>query len=169
MTKFVGIIAVLTVLAGPSIVAAGLEPVAVIIDQSGAPLQLTRYQAAYKEETEFRREGIEHFVRYENVSDRLIVAVQIRFVSFSVFNRFLDLTSGVDIRDLGPGDGTRGEWVATPLSDFTFHTGVAYVSAVRFESGEIWEADLELITARLQDIEKDFNSSVLTDNDEDPS
>ena len=60
-----------------------------------------------------------------------------------------------------PGAASKGTWVATALSDFAFHTGVAYVSKVRFANGEIWKADIDQIASELSKIEEDFDASVL--------
>ncbi len=35
------------------------------------------------------------------------------------------------------GKSDKGEWVASRYADFSFDTGVAYVSKVRFDDGEI--------------------------------
>jgi len=48
----------------------------------------------------------------------------------------------------------KGTWVATALSDFTFLTGVAYVNRVRFENGEIWEADIKNVLSVLTAIQE---------------
>ena len=68
---------------------------------------------------------------------------------------------------LDPGDDTEGTWVASAYADFSFYTGVAYVSKVRFSDGMIWEADLEAVANSIRDIQEDFDASRLQeDNDE---
>jgi hypothetical protein len=62
---------------------------------------------------------------------------------------------------LGPVPKKREKWVATSYADFSFHTGVAYVSKVRFDDGEIWSADLTSVVLELRKIEKDFDASRL--------
>ena len=62
---------------------------------------------------------------------------------------------------IAPGSKEKGKWVATSSADFSFHTGVAYVSKVRFDDGEIWSADLNSVVLELRKIEKDFDASRL--------
>ena len=69
------------------------------------------------------------------------------------------------MEQLAIGATNKGEWVASAYSDFSFHTGVAYVSKVRFEDGEIWSADLSAIVVELKKIEKDFDVNRLRKKD----
>jgi hypothetical protein len=62
---------------------------------------------------------------------------------------------------IAPGSKEKGKWVATSYADFSFHTGVAYVSKVRFDDEEIWSADLNSVVLELRKIEKDFDASRL--------
>lgn len=136
-------------------------PPHIVIDQPEAPLRILSYNAEYQERGNYSREGIKHSVEYENTTERQVFALQIGLVSFSVFNEFLDRTGGVSMSKLAPGKRAKGAWVASALSDFTFHTGVAYVSKVRFVNGEIWTADLEVILEELRKIEADFDEARL--------
>lgn len=78
-----------------------------------------------------------------------------------MFNEFIDRTQGVSIEEITPGGTDKGTWLASALADFSFLTGVAYVSKVRFDNGEIWAADLDHIGQELAKIEKDFDVSLL--------
>lgn len=112
-----------------------------IITQPTSPIRLLSYEAGYQPGTTYSREGIRHAAEYQNVSDKAVVAVQISLVSFDIWNEFLDRTAGVDIETIAPQATSKGTWVASRYADFSFHTGVAYVSKVRFEDGQIWQAD----------------------------
>ena len=52
------------------------------------------------------------------------------------------------------------------LTLFSFLTGVAYVSKVRFDNGEIWSTDLESIAEELRKIEAEFDVSKLKEKKE---
>ena len=110
--------------------------------------------------------GIHHNLEYENSSERTVVAIQFGLVSFDIWNEFLDRTGGVTIDTLRAAAKDKGEWVATAYGDFSFHTGVAYVSKVRFEDGEIWSADLNSVLHELRKIEKDFDAGRLQKKDD---
>ena len=146
----------------------GQEPVAIAVEQPNAPLKITSYSAAYQKGSRYATEGIRHEAEYQNVTDREIVACQIGLVAFSIFNEFLDRTGGIDMDDIAPNKSKKGAWVARAYSDFSFHTGVAYVSKVRFADGEIWEADLDEVTSALREIESDFDVTRLSKEGDDP-
>jgi hypothetical protein len=164
-SKIVSILFFATVVKAPEGVAAQSTE-AIIVPQE-APLSIASYTAEFQRGSQYRTEGIRHDLEYRNNTDREIVASQIGLVSFSVFNEFLDRTNGVDLSDIRPGDSEKGSWVARAYSDFTFLTGVAYVSKVRFADGEIWEADLGAVEEALRQIEEDFDMAKLDEEDED--
>jgi hypothetical protein len=139
-----------------------LKPETKIIEQPGAPVKITSYSAAYQAASTYSpRNGIEHSVAYQNTTDRLIVAVAFGLVSFDVWNEYLDRLSGISTDPLKPQGKSTGEWESSSYADFSFHTGIAYVSRVRFEDGEIWEADTKAILNEMRKIEKDFDASRL--------
>ena len=125
-------------------------------------MEIISYYAYY--ESSIGSKGINHSVKYKNVSNRTIVAIQFGLVSYSVWNEFLDKLLGVTIQNIPPGETTyNGSWTTSLVSsDFTFWTGVSYVSMVRFDNGEIWTANKEDITASLQYIENNFDILIPT-------
>lgn len=137
--------------------AMAVEPVAKIIDQPSSPLTITTYTAKYQEGGRYATEGIRHEVQYKNTSNSQVVASQLGLVSFDVWNEFLDRTGGVSIDDIAPGGSKPGVWVARAYADFSFLTGFAYVSKVRFSDGRIWEADLDAIANEMRKIERGFD------------
>lgn len=137
--------------------AAALEPVAKIIAQPTSPVTVTFYSARYQEGGRYTTEGIRHNVEYKNTSNSAVVAVRIGLVSFDVWNEFLDRTGGVSIEDISPSGTDTGAWVARAYADFSFLTGFAYISKVRFADGRIWEADLDAIANEMRKIERNFD------------
>ena len=144
----------------------GIDPVTKIIEQENSPLIINSYPANYKKSGTYTTEGIHHTVKYENTSDRNVVAVQISLVSFDVWNEFLDIMGGISIEEIAPGKSEKGTWVARAYADFAFLTGFAYVKRVRFSDGTIWDADHDLIAEELQKLESDFDVQKLKDKPE---
>ena len=143
-----------------------IEPMAKIITQKNAPLIITSYSATYHEKDRFTPEGIHHEVEYKSATNRKIVAVQIGLVSFDVWNEFQDQTGGVSIEEISPGASENGTWITRVYADFSFLTGFAYVSKVRFSDGTIWTADLDAIAKEMRKIELDFDVQKLKDKPE---
>ena len=133
-----------------------------IINQPTSPIKITSYNAVYIDSSStYVSRGIHHNLEYENASGRTVLAVQFGLVSFDIWNEFLDRTGGVTMEAIAAGSKEKGKWVATSYADFSFHTGVAYVSKVRFDDGEIWSADLNSVVLELRKIEKDFDAGRL--------
>lgn len=146
--------------------ARALEPVAKIVEQPDAPLKITAYNAAYQEGGRYSTKGIHHAVEYQNISGQIVEAVQIGLVSFDVWNDYLDRTGGLSLDLLAPNAKDKGTWVTGRYRGFSFLTGVAYVSKVRFHNGEIWEVDLQSIADELAKIEEGFDVSRLTERED---
>jgi hypothetical protein len=143
-----------------------LDPVAKIVDQPDSPLKIILYNAAYQEGGRYSTEGIHHAVEYQNISGRIVEAVQIGLVSFDVWNDYLDRTGGLPLDVLALNAKDKGTWVTGRYRGSSFLTGVAYVSKVRFNDGEIWEADLQSIADELAKIEEGFDVSRLTERED---
>ena len=128
-----------------------------ILAQEGAPIAISAYSAKYQPRGTYSREGIRHSVKYRNVSKRKIVALQFGLMAFNIFNEFQDRLGGYAIQDVDPGATADGAWIASARAESAFYTGVAYLSKVRFEDGEVWSADLDTITKQVQEIEAAFS------------
>lgn len=148
----------------------------IIVDQADSPLKLQDYRAGYQEGSTGRfasREGIVHTINYLNASGRPIVALKIGFVSFDYFNDLIGKMNGIAIETIAPATSNpnvgreNGRWIQRARSDFAFLTGVAFVQQVRFEDGEVWTADLDVVVAEVEKIEADFNRAVLEGEDDD--
>jgi hypothetical protein len=138
------------------------KPVTRIIAQPDAPLEITGYTASYAAGGRYSDRGISHDLQYRSRSQP-VVAVRFGLVAFDIFNRFLDYTGGIDMDEAQPGKVKTGAWTASAYAAFSFHTGVAYVSTVRFADGTIWTADEAAITSELRKIEADFDAKRLED------
>ena len=156
------ILAIGMVVAMPALAAdKGLPPESIILIQPDCPLEITSYDAVYQEGGTYTSKGIRHRLDYMNSTDAEIVAVRFGLVSFDVWNEFLSRMGGVGMDRLSPGATEKGTWIASTYGGFSFLTGVAYVSKVRFASGEIWGGDLDDIADELRKIEADFDASNL--------
>lgn len=139
-----------------------ITPETRILTQSTSPIKILSYSGTYAPSgSRYVDRGIHHELEFENTSGRNIVAIEFGLVSFDVWNEFLDRTGGITMQLLEAGKKDKGEWVASRYSDFSFHTGVAYVSKVRFDNGEIWSADTNAVLAEMRKIQKDFDAAEL--------
>ena len=132
-----------------------------IVEQAEAPIQVTAYRAEYSKRSNDAPEGIRHEVEYRNRSNQKVVAIQFGLMSFDLWNEFLARTAGISTEQVSPRARERGAWTTATDSAFAFHTAVVYVDRVRYESGEIWTADRDLIVAAMRAIQKDFDPANL--------
>ncbi len=128
-----------------------------IISQPDSPVKILSYEAQYQAGNSYSQEGVYHKVKYQNMTNRKIVAVQIGLVSFDIWNNYLDSLCGDHIEELDPNDTKEETWISTVNGGYSFCTGISYISKVRFENGEIWSADLDKVTQQMEEIEKGFN------------
>ena len=157
-TAMVTVVIVATqILTRPGAVAAPPPADHRILAQEGAPVEITVYAAMHQPRGTNSREGIRHTLRYRNVSKRKIVALRFGLLAFDIFNEFQNRLGGFTIQDVEPGAETYGTWLASARAEAAFYTGVAYVSKVRYEDGEVWSADLDNIARQVQDIEVGFS------------
>jgi hypothetical protein len=144
-----------------------IKPENHIVKQSESPIEITRYKAAFSRDDY----GINHSARYLTHGDRLIVAVRFGFVSFNIWNEFIDKSGGIAIKDIAPTTGKvstdNGTWNFRCRGEGEFHVGFVYVERVRFENGEFWECDKEAITAQMQEFEENFSIENLEDSKDD--
>ena len=153
----------------PSAVADPPEAEHRVLAQEGAPIVISAYSAGYQPRESFNREGIRHFPIYRNVSTRKKIALQFGLLAFDIFNEFQDRLGGYTIQDVDPGATAKGSWAASARAESAFHTGVAYLSKVRYEDGEVWSADLDNVTMQVQKIEAGFSVESLQSRQDEPS
>jgi hypothetical protein len=158
--------------------AQAIKPVAITVVQPDSPVLIRSYEAHYSRGSSSGvvrvPEGINHELVYENETDRRIVGVKFGLVSFSLFNEFIGKMGGISTETLAPDGISKGKetyretgkWIQRRRGSFAFFTGVAYVSKVRFEDGEVWSADLETVMEELEKIEEGFDEARLTEEEE---
>ena len=134
-----------------------LSPTAKIISQTSAPVTITKYDAEYRERTNYSLGGIHHKVSYKNTGKQTIEAIQFGLVSFNIWNEFIGSLAGISMKSNDPGDTENGAWIDNAYGDFAFHSGFAYVKKIRYADGTIWKADLEEIRKELAKIQADFD------------
>ncbi len=142
-----------------------------VIKQENAPIKIIEYKSIFQREfsSEYgsNPDQIAHSIRYKNISSDTIVAMRFGIASFDMFNHMLGKFAGYATETLEPMKVENGEWVQSVYAAFTFEkygTGVAYVDAVRFESGKIWNSDLALVVEELQKIELSLTQADLLEN-----
>jgi len=141
------------------------SPLCVLLNQPEAPLEILEYSARYGPvEGKAQEGGIEHQVTCQNVGDRKIVAVEITFLSFDIWNELFDRTTRTLVKELTSGAECGVRWFA-PLAEgvdgSSFHTGVAYVSRIRFDDGKFWSADRSELAGVLEKVAPDIPPSSL--------
>ena len=146
-----------------------------MLPQSDVPLSITNYKATFQ--PEFRSsygshaDQIMHAATYQNISGKDIVAIQIGFVAFDAFNNLIGGFSGWSIDKIAKDATKDGKWTQTVYLAFTFDkygTGVAYIRAVRFADGSIWQADMTQVLAGLQKFEKDLKKEDIEEKKKSP-
>ena len=157
-----GAVIVLVILGGGRS-AYALEPVAVILEQPDAPLQIKEYACYYDDEGYSKRIG--HRPEYRNTTERIIVAIGMGFVMFDVWDDHMRSSIGVLIEDLHPGQEENETWLSRPYGASSFHTGVTFVSRVRFENGDVWKADEDDIAEQIRVLFKSFKPEQLKEDE----
>ncbi len=131
-----------------------------VIKQENSPIEIIEYKAIFQREfsSEYgsNPDQIAHSIRYKNLSSETIVAMRFGIVAFDMFNHMIGKFAGYAVETLDSSMEEKGDWVQSVYAAFTFQkygTGVAYVDAVRFENGKIWNLDLAMVVEDLQRIE----------------
>ena len=151
------ILLVLVALAASVVSVNGQQRQVRILEQADSPVNVLSCSGIYLTGGTYTSRGINYTAEYQNKSTRTILAVEVVFVSFDVWNTYLGIFGGLDMDALQPGKKRKGGWATSPYGDFSFWSGAAYIGKVRFEDGEIWKADLVGIAQEIQKIESDFD------------
>jgi len=155
----------LPILAVTALIASGQPvdaqaPRALIIDQPEAPVVITKYTARQLG-TGKVESGLNYRLEYRNRSERRVEAIEVGIVAFDIWNEYLDKLMATDLDSIGSGKSGDGSWIHDPAAAFLFHTGVAYVSRVRFENGDIWTADLDAVAENIRSVQSGFSAEML--------
>ena len=142
-----------------------LAPVSLLLNQLDAPLEILDYSARYIEGANKGQQGhIEHQLTCQNVGDQAVVAVELTFLSFNLWNELFDRSKHTFVRALDSSEECEFKWpsqIEKDVDGSIFRTGVAYVSRLRFENGEIWSADLSEIAGVLEKVAPEISPSSL--------
>jgi len=135
---------------------AGSQEVHKVLEQPDAPVSVRRYEP---EQMSFGPEigdQVHHEVRVRNDSDRVVVAVKIGVLTYDIFNEFMESAEGIFVVDLHPGK-RKTHYMRTYHEDSShFLTGLTYIAKVRFQDGEIWEANGAGLDAGIQAFEAEL-------------
>jgi len=134
----------------------------IVLKQENAPMKIEKYVTS-------TLEHVINKVTCKNISQQNIVAFKLCFISFDVFNEFLDSSKGVKVGNIGIAQSTTGRWTHADYRGFVFKkygTGIAFVDAVRLEDGTIWKVDYDEIVPQIQEIFVDFSADILQKKEE---
>ncbi len=146
---------------GTTPLARAADPKALVLAQTEAPVSITKYQTRYTRSDKPDEQGITHKLDYKNVTNRRILAIEFGFVEFTIWNEHIETLIANDLDETGGGKSGDGSWLHDPPTGFIFHTGIAYVSRVRFEDGEIWTADPNDVAEHIKGVEASFSVEML--------
>ena len=133
-----------------------ISPVAKIIKQSNIPIVIKSYNVD-REDNRLNGFSIKHEISYKNTGKQRIEAIEFSFVSFDVWNEFLNKLDGVSMSANDVGDSEKGTWIVRPYGAFSFQTGFVYVNRIRYEDGIIWIANRQEIRDELKTIQVNFD------------
>lgn len=106
--------------------------------------------------------NIGHGATIKNRSNRNIIAVSVGYLSFNVWNEFLDVMFCEKVTTIAPNQKIKTlGCVKEHPKTHTFFTGVAFVWRVRFEDGEIWNADRDFIINKLNKLPVTFDNDTI--------
>jgi len=136
-----------------------------VVPEAASPIVISRCAVEYLPPGDVPRERVTYAAAYANSGVKKVVAVEIAFLSFDVWNQFM----GADLflqRDTLISDGRRQDSWGKVVErwDGLFAT-YAYVARVRYEDGQMWSANREAIVAEVQKQYKGFTAAVLQRNE----
>lgn len=114
----------------------------VIVPLEGAPLKVLSYVAEF--DTKDDKPRIEHAIKYQNVTDKKVVAARFGVLEYNAYGDRLDSFVGYTLEDSNKGEKDSAEFVNPTSSALFFKKlGEAYVwvDAVRYADGSLWKAD----------------------------
>ncbi len=126
-----------------------------ILGQNGSPVKITKYRIWYQTLMGNVDHGVNHKLAFENVSGRKIMAIRFGLYSFNIFKELQYRLGGEDTRGIEIGETSIGRWASTGTKRGEFHTGIAFVSKIRFENGEIWELNVGEVVDQIRKFTKD--------------
>lgn len=114
-----------------------------IVSQDDAPLLMRRF------ETDNSDSRISFEVQYRNIRDTTLKAIQFGFMSLDPFNSVVMLGYATHIDDLESyqqtEDANEVSYQFYEALAENHYTGIIFVNQLRFEDGEVWEADKQQV------------------------
>lgn len=131
----------------------------IVLNQKDSPVVFSKFEAQYQPDRgQYQREGIRYRIEFSNVSEKRIVAYQVSFIAFDVFNRPLGRPlGGYSIKTIEHLGSESGSWLQRTSNSALFRdygTALAYISLIRFDDGVIWKYDTEEVLLQLQEFEE---------------
>lgn len=117
---------------------AKLTRIYVIVNMDNAPIEILDFGRSRREDEDY----ISSVVEYKNKTDRDIEALAITMIYYDAFNEKEDGVKGISTDLLKATQRRTGGWSTYGEPGFV-KTAMAFISAVRFLDGEVWEADIE--------------------------
>lgn len=143
---------------------------ALILRQKDAPATITRHEVSYLPPNAGLAAGITHNTTCKNNAGKEILALEVGFADFDVFNRFLRVSHQLRLAPL-PADRESG-WERSVHRSFGLHafekygTGIAYVKAIRFADGDVWRADPAEVLTEMQQFDREVTKDNLLETDQ---
>lgn len=114
------------------------------VNQNGAPITIDSVDTY----TDGQRIYFE--VSYRNLRDRSVTAVELGMVSLGPFGKRIGMWQAVDVDTLrstgGAGWYHERTWFTRSRFSDRHYIALAYPHRVRFVGGEVWRADMEMVT-----------------------
>lgn len=145
-----------------------LDPVTRIADQPDCPIKIVSYRSEFQmgEGQYYSRDfqGVYHLLEYTNASQKEIVAFQLTFLCFDIWNESMSTNYGYSYRStltgmeanafeaLGLGAGGNRVWITRLDRPHLYLTGMVGVTKVRFEDGTIWKSEIKDWAGQLEDL-----------------
>lgn len=175
MVLFAVVALAIHLFAFPSIASAQvLDPVLRIADQPDSPIKITAFTARIQlgegRYYSLSESGVIMNTGYRNTSGRKIVAVQLAFFAFDVWNDSIggsysysyplpgdypippEVTVSNAVESLSPGTTTDRTINLAHSNPTLFLTGIVGVSKVRFEDGEVWKASPQTWLSQIENL-----------------
>ena len=125
---------------------AGIRRVSWTLNNSECPVELIK-EAGLKPEFDSDKNLYTYIGKGEARARKHVQAFEVTYFIFDVFHRFVGASYGVEIIDFEPEETFDLKRMGKFLTDWAemhyFYQTVAFVSMVRLDSGDIWEANYE--------------------------
>jgi hypothetical protein len=123
----------------------------IIVPQDGAPLKVLRYVAEF--DTKDKKPLVEHTVKYQNATQKRILAARFGVLEYNGYNEKIDAFVGYTLEDSDKGEKDSAEFInEAPHAVFfkKYGTGYLWVDAVRYADGTLWKVDRTQLLAEVK-------------------